>query len=266
LGQVGFGRIRSDPELVERKTGKLPTPQAIFVGHTHYDHTLDLAEMISQRRWDGVPIYGSASLENLLCGYGGHRVSSWRGAATDGNWHTVGPGLEYQALCSEHAPQIDGILLYAGQIGQPLKSPPRRAADFKVGDTYDYLYRLSQGAKQFTIYFADAAATPPLGFPDVAVEHVDLAILCVPGWRNVKGYPQGIIRRLRPRHILLSHYDDFFQTDGRRTREVPTADLAAFIRVVQDCADYPEFESILVPGVDAVMQIAAVAAPRAAER
>jgi L-ascorbate metabolism protein UlaG (beta-lactamase superfamily) len=257
LERVAFGSICSNPAVVERKTHDLARPQAIFVGHSHYDHLLDLAESVRQRAWNDVPIFGSQSVRNLLCGYGESLAGQCREPATDGHWCSVGPGLEYKAFLTEHAPQVDGILLYAGRVERPLTRPPARAREFKVGETYAYVFRLSRGDQQFTLYFAGAVATAPAGFPDESVQTVDLAILCVPGWRNAKEYPQGIIRRLRPRHILLAHYDDFFQTDGRRTREVPTADLVAFIRVVQDAADYPEFESILVPGVNAVVQVAA---------
>src|SRR5687767_15283673 len=60
-------------------------------------------------------------------------------------------------------------------------------------------------------------------------ESVDIAILCVPTWKLSKGYPRNIICRTRPRHIIASHYDNFFQVNSRPTEVVPLADMDGFL-------------------------------------
>jgi len=261
LLRVAFGTLASDPQLVSRKTQDLPKPQAIFVGHSHYDHILDLPESMRQRNWFDVPVLGSTTTQNVLLSYGTDIGASFRSVVADETAQQVpGAGFTYRAYDSEHAPHIDGILLYPGRLEHPRSAPPTRATHFPVGDVYTFLFELTGGdvnqPARFTVFFAGAASTPPRGLPTTSVAPVDVAILCVPGWRNVQGYPAEFIRQLRPRYILLTHFDDFFEESETESEVVLTADLEGFIDEAQRAAYYPEFEAILVPAVDAVMLFA----------
>lgn len=260
-----FGRIESDPEAVHRRTHKLAKPRAIFIGHSHYDHMLDLAETIRQREWFDVPTYGSETTKNILCGYGDdfqtYCRNNFREADVDGEAHAVDASgsLKYRAYVSEHAPQIDGILLYRGEVLRPRNTPPKRASDFPVGTTYTYLFDFSSEASdntsRFTVYFAGSASSPRHGLP-AAPFSVDVAILSVSGWKNVDDYPAGFLQRLAPRHVVPSHYNNFFQEYTCQETLVPAADLDGFLRATRLATTYSEFERIILPGVDTVVHFA----------
>ena len=265
LPVVLCGEVRSDPDKVAKKLSGLAVADAMFVGHSHYDHMLDLIGTIRHTGWRDVPVYGSHTLRNIMCGYG-EEVRNWRCARPGAGWQHVVPGLEFMALRAEHAPHFRfgdiSLALYDGRVDECLPEPPRRAGEFKVGDTYAYLFRLSNHhveglrpdqRRSFTVYMAGAASNFPIGLPDEAERGVDVAILCVPAWRNVSGYPGRFIDWLRPRHVVLSHYDNFFQTCGCCATVVPTADLPGFMRVVRCHVDYPTFEEMHTPRVDDVM-------------
>jgi L-ascorbate metabolism protein UlaG (beta-lactamase superfamily) len=249
------GTIKSNPTLVSNALANLPIPQAIFVSHSHYDHLLDAAQCLKHPGWGAVPIHASPSTRNLLAGYGPEFTNSWRATVTGGAWQPIAPGIRYKAILARHGRQVPLLpLLYSGCLTEPRGTPPRRASHFKVGDSYAFIFEFSDEQSTNTVYFVGAAHGREDGFPDPTVENVDIAILCVPTWKLSRGYPRNIIGRTRPKHIVASHYDNFFQTNGKPVEVVPLADMDGFLREVQRCASYPRFKSILVPSVGSVLQ------------
>lgn len=49
----------------------------------------------------------------------------------------------------------------------------------------------------------------------------DVAILCIASYDFVHGYPEAVLRGVRPRHVLLAHYEDFFSKSEERWHFVP---------------------------------------------
>ena len=256
LARVGLGgSIESNPEIVRKTVEGLPVPRAIFVGHSHYDHMLDLAECLKQPAWADVPVYGSVTTCNLLSGYGPQFTNGWNPVVTNAAWREVADGIRYQAVAARHGKQLPLLpLLFPGKIEAPLCKPPHRAGHFKVGDTYAFVFELSNDRAGYTIYFVGATHRNQEGFPQESVKSVDVAILCSPTWRLAKGYPDNIIQRLKARHVIASHYDNFFQVNQKETEVTPRADLPGFLLRAQKSANYPEFESILVPAVGSVLR------------
>ncbi|MCP5491957.1 MAG: MBL fold metallo-hydrolase [Chlamydiales bacterium] len=247
---TGIGDVKSDPSQVAKiakQLRNLPKPKAVFVGHSHYDHLLDVAELFRQMQWMDVPIIGSPTTRNILAGYHQGLEKLVHLAQVDDEWHSIGPGLRYKAFAAQHAPHLKGVELYSGSVTHPYSHAPKKANQFKCGPVYSYIFELTTPHVERTIYFTGAATNAPIGFPDPSVQSVDLAILCVPGWRLVRGYPIDFVRRLRAPFIMASHYDDFFHKRGRR--EVIFADLQGFIDEVLRGATYPAFREVLIPAV-----------------
>jgi len=255
VSRVLLGTVRSKPRQVDARLGALRTPGAMFVGHSHYDHMLDLHAARTRLGWGEVPVVGSETTRNLLASYPDGSPPTFDVPLVGSEWKTIAPGVMYRAFAAEHAPQAPNLLLYPGYITTPLLEPPTRAGDFRCGDTYAYLFKLCKGTTEFTVYFVGSASTPPLGFPPPEVDSVDVLILCVPGWKNVRGYPTEVIRRLRPRQIILSHFDNFIQ-EGRWPKcVIPTADLDGFTREALSACVHPRFERLCVPDVGATVRV-----------
>ncbi len=266
LLKVGLGTIESDAELVHRKIRPLPTADAIFIGHSHYDHVLGVPNTLKHDGWQKVPVYGSQTTKHILCGYGENLACvNYKPTVADGAWQPVAEGLEYKAIIAEHAPHVRNALftlnIFPGRLERCLEHRPTRAAEFPVGETYAYVFRLSNHhaairqdqQREFVIYFAGAATSVSAGIPDESVRAVDVAILCVPGWENVDGYPDKFIERLSPRNILLSHYDDFFQEWSCIRQVVPLANFEGFLERAKRSTHYLGFERIVAPDVDELL-------------
>ena len=96
----------------------------------------------------------------------------------------------------------------------------------------------SGNAVDLRIHFQDATSNPPAGFlpvlkPVNRTDRVDIAIVCVAGYSQVKNYPEGIIRNLKPRHIIMSHWENFFKPLPKTDEElevVPGTDVDEFIK------------------------------------
>ena len=267
--RVLFGTVASDPETVRNKLRKIPSAQAVFVGHSHYDHILGLPTTLDYWGDPDVRVYGSKTTRNILAGFSPNRANpngQWNQTETSPGWHKVTAGIDYQAVCAEHAPNWAccgaGLLFAPGAVPEPLTKPLRKADQFKVGETYAYVFKLSNDCsnraecedRTFTVYFVSAATSAPRGFPDESIETVDVAIFCVPGWKNASGYPGEFLQRLRPRVVVLSHFDNMFQECKGLEQVVPTADFDGFMKEIKRHIDYPEFERLVVPDVDELLQ------------
>ena len=79
------------------------------------------------------------------------------------------------------------------------------------------------GGVRFRLFYQDSASHEPTGLParEVLCERrVDLASLCMASHHLAKGFPGYLLEELRPRHVLATHYEDFFRRSDRPTRFV----------------------------------------------
>jgi hypothetical protein len=75
---------------------------------------------------------------------------------------------------------------------------------------------------RFRIYYQDAASPEDRGYPEIGDGvGYDLAVLCMASFRYVKNHPGGILGNLQPRHVLVTHYEDFFRDPQKPLRFVP---------------------------------------------
>jgi L-ascorbate metabolism protein UlaG (beta-lactamase superfamily) len=227
IPRVAFGEIRALPDEIDRffKPGDsyLSAP-AILVGHSHYDHLMDVP-YIKVKYMPGVKVYGNNTMQNILAGDPAIKpadvftVQPTMGSATKvGQWWPAGSRIRFMALISEHAPIIAGISFFEGDVDAPLKTIPTRASGWLEGQTLAYLIDFlgADGKVEYRIHYQDAASNQPLGFPPplAALDDprpVDLALVCMPGSNEVKGYPDDLLARLTPRHIVLIHWENFFE-------------------------------------------------------
>lgn len=251
LLQTGLRPISSDTVAVDEQMAPFDvgSVRAILVGHAHYDHLMDVPRVAS-RHAPRARILGSRTVRNMLGTWSGvmDRVDvvtdSAGDAGTPGRWMRYGPRIRVMPLRSLHGPHFDGLTLYVGTTDEPRVSPPRTATEWVDGETFAFLVDFLDdgGDVAFRIYYQDAVAPAPLGFapPIVLEEHpVDVAILVPATFEEVPWHPEAIVQNLRPRSILLGHWEDFFQPYDRPTAPVPLTDLAEFERRLSRVYDGP---------------------------
>ncbi len=256
IPRVAFGEIRSLHEQVDRfvKPGDdyLAAAQAILVGHSHYDHLMDVP-YIKTKYMPAARIYGNTTMTYILAGDPALNPADMISVENEmgtseraGKWWPAGPHIRFMALKSEHAPIFAGISFFEGNYDAPLKAIPTRATGWLEGQTLAYLIDFlgADGKVAYRIHYQDAASNPPLGFPPPLASlddarPVDLALVCMPGSNEVRNYPDGLLARFSPRHIVLIHWENFFETlpdDASQLRTVPHEPAEKFLEHLQAVA------------------------------
>ena len=227
-------RIAADTNAIEQLLPKTADrASAILVGHGHYDHLLDVP-YIARRRATSALIYGGASVRHMLMGDkdlradNGRRLVRIPGADAgtvdrQGVWiYTSDSAFRFMPIVAGHAPMVHlfgGSYNFAsGTVSADLDSLPPTAPDWKLGEPYAFLIDVLQpGSSEsiFRIFFQDAPSPPPLGFPPLALLQervVDLAVICAATSSNVPHTPDSLLAVLRPRQVLVTHWESFFRS------------------------------------------------------
>ncbi|HSM60684.1 MAG TPA: hypothetical protein VK849_07790, partial [Longimicrobiales bacterium] len=79
--------------------------------------------------------------------------------------------------------------------------------------------------------YQDAVAAPPRGFAPEALmaeRPVDVAILVPATFDQVDWHPEAFVANLRPRWVLLGHWENFFEPPAAPTRSIMLTDLGHF--------------------------------------
>jgi len=218
---LGFP-IAPDPTRIANFLPPVGDVTAILVGHAHYDHLMDTIHVAETSAPDAI-LYGNDTMVHIVNARPGlrSRVRSLEPFAGDsqtpGQWEPLASGgMRVMALRSEHAPQFLGVRAFAGSLDQDLTALPRNASGWKGGRTLAFLIDVlgADGTPLLRFHYQDAASTPPLGFPPpietIGSRPVDVALLCVASFEEVRRYPEDLIGRLKPRHVVLSHWENFF--------------------------------------------------------
>jgi L-ascorbate metabolism protein UlaG (beta-lactamase superfamily) len=249
--------IRPDAAQVDRfLPAEAEDAIAILVGHSHYDHLLDVS-YIAERRAPNAKIYGSATMGHLLAPFAAlrGRVEVIDGVAGDhadqGEWVHVSPTARFMALRSEHSTQVTfevpitdqpvPIHLWRGRLDQDRRERPRSASEWPEGRVYAYLIDFLDADRTrplFRVYFQDSGTNEPIGYvPEAMVreKRVDVALLCVGGdFKRLHRHPEGIIENTRPRFVLLGHWEDFFVTQDNYAVDERVYPIPSFERHTED--------------------------------
>ncbi len=248
-----------------------PAPTAIFVNHTHNDHFLDADRALVE--WEDTVLYGGRSAGNLLAGFGLQDRARDVGERSPGRvpeeGGVSGHYVRYQAFRSMHTPHfvlrdleiagikvpiIDVVLTgLNGVVPEPLTEAPE-FTDYQTGEVYNYLFDFCDAEtdeRRITVFllgspFSEAEPLPPEGTP------IDVLIILVSSADNVEGdYPAAWIRRLNPRFMVLSHYNNFFakRGDSGEYDTLFAADVEGFIEDLRAVAADEGVEKIYAPSV-----------------
>ena len=238
--RAGLGEVWSDTAEVDRWMGgyDVSRASAILVGHAHYDHLMDVPR-VARVHAPAARILGSRTVRNTLGSWSGvgDRVLEVDSLAGDvdapGRWIVVSPGVRVMALRSHHGPHFEGITLFRGTTDRPRERRPALASDWVDGPTYAFLVDFldAAGGVAFRVYYQDAVAAPPFGFaPEalVAERPVDVAIVVPATFDQVPWHPEAVVMNLRPRWVVLGHWEDFFIPTAVPERPVRLSDLGHF--------------------------------------
>ena len=189
---------------------------AIIVTHGHVDHLFDVPDIMQMT---GARLVASRTAIDLAKAAGA--PPSRCDAITTGDVRRIGP-WKIRALAAQHDRVFPIGVPFSGN--RKRNAAPKRASDWVCGEPLAYVIEVS-GKR---IYIDSGGRLTVL--PPANIGPVDLAILGV-ALPDSRARFVDAIQRLRPRYILPSHQDNFFQPLDRGFTFGPMTD---FPRVLRD--------------------------------
>jgi L-ascorbate metabolism protein UlaG (beta-lactamase superfamily) len=200
LGSILRGRpALPDQELVSRYLERPPreTVAGVLVGPTHFDHAVDSPAVIARY---GCPGYGSSSLRALMAVHG---LAERAVEVVPHQTYELGP-FAVRFVPSLHSKLLLGLAVpMAGEFScDHLDALSPRA--YRCGQVFGIRIEVAG----FSIYHQGSAN---LIDDEVPTGGVDLFLAGIAGRGFTAGYWERILRRLAPRTVVPTHFDDFFR-------------------------------------------------------
>jgi L-ascorbate metabolism protein UlaG (beta-lactamase superfamily) len=209
--------LAPDLEAIARH---VPRADAIVLGHTHFDHALDVPAIA---RRTGARVFGSTSAA-ALCrskGVAADRIEVVETVAGGEPVERESGPFVLRFVPSAHSRFLLGRVPAKGEIAD-CDDVPMRVNDYKCGAVFGVEIRVAGR----TLYHVGSAE---LVDANVRVKHVDLVLLCVAGWTSSRDLPERVAHRLAPGAILLSHWDDFLRPIEKPARALPAMQMARLV-------------------------------------
>ena len=233
--KVFFRPLIPDREVIKKYleglSGEL---SAIIVGHTHYDHALDIPEI--SRYFDG-PLIGSLSLERLMDMHGiPGRVCKCEGCERI----ELPGGAAVTMIPSMHGLVALGHVPYQGDIDPEVRLPLKAGA-YRHGTVF--MPKLEIDGKIFM--HAGSANFIEL---ELDGHYCDVLFMCIPGWKKNPEYTTLLLDILKPEVIVPFHFDDFSVPipPSMKTPVLPLLDITKFQKRLSQSAPYAE---IIMPQI-----------------
>jgi L-ascorbate metabolism protein UlaG (beta-lactamase superfamily) len=217
LARCVLSTIAPDLALVREHA---PRADAIVVGHTHFDHALDVPAIAMHT---GARVFGSRSAANLCRARGVPEervevVEREPGAAAVER--EVGP-FRLRFVPSAHSRFAFGRVPFPGEIDD-CDAVPVKMPGYRCGAVFGV--EIAVAGK--TIFHLGSAELVDGSF---GTRNVDLLLLCVAGWTATEKLPERVVRALSPGAVLFSHWDDFFRPLGRPARMLPAMKMPRLV-------------------------------------
>jgi L-ascorbate metabolism protein UlaG (beta-lactamase superfamily) len=169
----------------------------VLVGHTHFDHAIDVPEIARQH---GCRVYGSSSLANLMRVHG---LSYLAVEVEPERRYELGP-FTVTFVRSLHSKLLMGYAVpYDGELTCEHLDGLTPSA-YRCGQVWGIHIEVAG-----TTFYHQGSAN----LIDEALTHsgVDVFLAGIAGRSFTRDYWERILPRLQPRTIVASHFDDFFR-------------------------------------------------------
>jgi L-ascorbate metabolism protein UlaG (beta-lactamase superfamily) len=197
----------------------VPRASAVLVGHTHFDHAVDVPKLSELY---GCPVFGSPSLQHLMALHG---LAERATVVEPYRTYALGP-FEVSFVPSVHSKLVLGL-----------------AVPFDGELTCEHLDQLAPSAYRCGLVWGIHVAVAGVTFyhqgsadlVDDAVRHrgVDYFLAGISGRSMARDYVGRVLRQLEPRVIVPTHYDDFFRPLGEPMTLIRNVDVAGFVGEVE---------------------------------
>jgi L-ascorbate metabolism protein UlaG (beta-lactamase superfamily) len=196
----------------------------VLVGHSHYDHLMDMPYIARKYLSPGARIVGSPSMKHILAGDPGAARRAVAIPADDvgtasraGRWVYAADGKSrVMAIASSHAHNWLFFTIAPGKVRTDYESLPRSAWGWRMGEVYAFLidFIRADSTPEFRVFFQDAVSKPEFNQLPPLLERdrhaVNLAIVCAGNFEKARDYPSVALENLHPDRVIVGHWDDFF--------------------------------------------------------
>ena len=144
LLKVGLGRSFSDPAQVDPYIHQLKQVESVLVGHSHYDHVLDLPYVAPHLR-PTATVFSNQTLVHTLAPLDlplRYQAMNERAATPEhkGQWVSANGGkVRVMAIASGHPNNYAFFHMWPRHVTDDRKKPPTRASHFQEGMTLAFL-------------------------------------------------------------------------------------------------------------------------------
>jgi len=207
-------RRRVVPSSSEAVSRWIDRADAVLVGHTHFDHALDVPAIAKAH---GCPVYGSTSLAALMHLHG---LAPQAVVVEPHRDYEVGP-FRFHFVPSVHSKLQLGLAIpYAGELTCDHVDELTPQA-YRCGQVWGICMEVA-GMRFYHQGSADLIED------EIRDKGVDVFLCGISGRRFTPRYVERIMRRLEPQVIVPTHYDDFFRPLGVPTRFSFNVNLTGF--------------------------------------
>lgn len=232
LLQLVTGPIAPD---LDRIGASVDAAHAVAVGHAHFDHALDTPAIA---KLYGAQVYGSSDVLNYCRG---EQVpeAQLHELAGDGETFAQGPFV-LRAVKSAHSPLFAGQVPLPGRITAPFAAPARYTR-WRVGEVFG----LHLSAVSGSLYHIGSA-----GLRDAELRGIsaDVVLACTIGRHATPNFVPRLLDALQPKLVIPCHWDQFWRPLHAPAKQIPTNDLAGFVREVQAHPSSPEVRILPLGG------------------
>jgi L-ascorbate metabolism protein UlaG (beta-lactamase superfamily) len=247
--RMWWGRVRSDAALVATA---VPHADFVLVTHAHWDHVMDVPDVLRQTR---ATAFGSPNTCQLLAilGVPAERLHEIKA----GDQLTLGT-FQVEIFSAEHG-LVLGRPFASGPLAAHLR-PPLRLRDYRMDSCFSFLIEV--GGLRFLDWSSERAiAAPPAD------------VLAVSPHRE-RLYYEALLRVVQPRVVIPIHWDDFMRPLSQPLRPMlkpprlafpPLArvDLAAFGQLVKQVAPAAQ---VFIPEVLRLYKLRGILSERATQK
>jgi L-ascorbate metabolism protein UlaG (beta-lactamase superfamily) len=233
--KTSMGKLVTDTTLIQKLNPKTSKIKLITIGHSHYDHIMDLP-YFSSKSDSNLIITGSTNTALIAQKLNEKKsiVNVSEIKATEnkfGTWvYSIDSTVRIMALQSEHLPHICGKHLYKGSLNEEdLLGFPEHSNQFLQDETLAYLIDfLDENIIPVKrVYFASSASSlNSKTFPAALLKEksVDVAILSIALSQKAESYPIELVHILNPQNIIYCHWENFFRPRNKPLKFVSMTD------------------------------------------
>jgi L-ascorbate metabolism protein UlaG (beta-lactamase superfamily) len=203
--------VPSSPEAVAKYVDRA---DAVLVGHTHFDHALDVPAIC---RAHACKAYGSTSLRNLM---GLHGLAESTVVVEPKRDYEVGP-FKFHFVPSVHSKLQLGLRIpFSGELTCEHVGGLTAQA-YKCGQVWGVCIEVG-GVRLYHQGSADVLED------EIIDRGVDVFLCGISGRRFTPRYAERVMRALSPAMIVPTHYDDFFRPLDASSRFSFNVNLTGF--------------------------------------